>query len=97
MKVPVRMPDGQGSCIWQSSPDENDPRMEGAAWYFDGSILNGKWQALRATGFGIVVVSVEGDLLGFSRGTPPHRRTTAAAAEAWALQEVLAQFLSRRK
>ena len=91
MKVPVRMPDGQGSFIWQARPDENDPRMEGAVWYFDGSMLNGKWQALRATGFGIVVVSVEGDLLGFGRGTPPHWCTTAAAAEAWALQEVLAQ------
>ena len=37
------------------------------------------------------MVSVEGDLLGFGRGTPPHWCTTAAAAEAWALQEVLAQ------
>ena len=42
MKVSFRMPDGQGSFIWQARPDENDPRMAGAVWYFDGSMLDGK-------------------------------------------------------
>ena len=91
MKVPAKMHDVRGSFSWLTRPDENDPGMEAAVWYFDGSMLDGKWQALRATGFGIVVVSVSGDLMGFGRGTPPHWCTTAAAAEAWALQEVLAQ------
>jgi len=63
--------------------------MEEAVWYFDGSMLNGKWLPLRATGFGIAAVARDGQLLACGRGSPPHWCATAAAAEAWALLQVL--------
>ena len=58
-------------------------------WYFDGSLFDGRWKPFRATGFGIVVTTVDGHLIGFGRGTPPSWCRTAAAAEAWALHVVL--------
>jgi hypothetical protein len=54
-------------------------------------MLDGKVDLLRATGFGIAITSPGGDLLGTARGTPPQWCSTAAAAEAWALLEVLRQ------
>ena len=66
-----------------------DQRLDEAIWYFDGSLLYGKWPELRCTGFGIVVVAADGELLAYGAGAPPNWCTTAAAAEAWALQEVL--------
>jgi len=51
----------------------------------------GKYEVLRATGFGVAVVAPNGDLLGTGRGVPPQWCYTAAAAEAWALLEVLRQ------
>ena len=91
LKVPVSMPKLEGSFTWLVQPDKNNPNLKHAVWYFDGSMLNGRWQELRATGFGVVVVSSAGDLLGFGRGSPPHWCATAAAAEAWALQVVIGQ------
>ena len=64
------------------------PDSLGATWYFDGSMLHGKWVQYRTTGFAIVVVH-EGSLLGYGLGTPPHWCKTAAAAEAWALATVI--------
>ena len=52
-------------------------------------MFDGKVQLLRATGLGIAITSPEGDLLGTARGNPPQWCSTAAAAEAWALLEVL--------
>ena len=63
--------------------------MDAAIWYCDGSMLNGRWEPLRFTGFGIAVVSDTGDLLAYGLGWPPSWCDTAAAAEAWALQVVL--------
>ena len=56
---------------------------------FDGSLVDGKVVPLRATGFGIAIIAENGDLLAIARGAPPRWCTTAAAAEAWALLEVL--------
>ena len=53
-------------------------------------MLMGKWTQLRCTGFGVVVVSQSGALLGYGFGTPPSRITTAAAADLWAVDFVLA-------
>ena len=66
-------------------PTEHE-EIDDAAWYFDGSMINGKWRALRLTGFGVAVATPGpgGDLLGYGLGWPPTWVTTAAAAEAWA-------------
>jgi hypothetical protein len=85
---PIRQ---DGALHWQRQPDLNDPAVDEATWYFDGSMQEGKLEPLRATGFGLAVVSPNGDLLGAARGTPPQWCSTAAAAEAWALLEVLRQ------
>ena len=63
--------------------------MDEAIWYFDGSMLDGKWKPFRSIGFGIVVATREGDLLAYGQGSPPSWCKTAVAAEAWALQMVL--------
>ena len=64
--------------------------FNGATWYTDGSLVHGQWKPLRCTGFGIVVVASDGKLLGYGYGTPPTRIATAAAAELWAIDFVLA-------
>ena len=51
--------------------DPHDQRLLDAVWYCDGSMLNGRWKALRATGFGIAVVAISGDLLAYGLGCPP--------------------------
>ena len=43
-----------------------------------------------STGFGVVVTSRDGSILAYGSGAPPSWVCTAAAAEAWALQFVLA-------
>ena len=81
--------EADGTFQWIVPPTEDDPRHNNATWYCDGSMLSGKWQSLRATGFGIAVVSEQGDLLAYGLGWPPTWCSTAAAAEAWALHTVL--------
>jgi hypothetical protein len=49
----------------------------------------GNWMAFRATGFGVVVVSAKGKLIGYGFGSPPSRIATAAAAELWAIDFVI--------
>ena len=33
--------------------------------YCDGSLIDGKWSAIRCSGFGIAAVSIDGDLLAY--------------------------------
>jgi len=89
LKVPIMRPRLEGDLMWLLEPDFNDPRIDEAMWFFDGSMLNGKWLPLRSTGFGIAIVSRTGKLMACARGCPPHWCATAAAAEAWALLQVL--------
>jgi hypothetical protein len=89
VRVPAPVARHDGRFEWLRIPDLNDPAVDEATWYFDGSMLDGKVDLLRATGFGIAVTSPAGDLLGTARGNPPQWCSTAAAAEAWALLEVL--------
>jgi hypothetical protein len=91
VRVPAPVASQDGRFEWLRAPDLNDPAIDEATWYFDGSMFDGKVDLLRATGFGIAITSPGGDLLGTARGTPPHWCSTAAAAEAWALLEVLRQ------
>ncbi len=87
VKVPAPVRQQEGSFRWLRHPGATEDSK--ATWYFDGSMLNGRWKPLRATGFGIAIVAPDGSLLGYGYGTPPHWCRTAAAAEAWALQVVL--------
>jgi hypothetical protein len=83
----IRLPpmpfDDEGQFRWIVSPHAHH-ELDGAVWYFDGSMLMGKWRPLRVTGFGIAVVTPGGSLFGYGLGWPPSWCSTAAAAEAWA-------------
>lgn len=89
VRVPLPQARQDGWFHWLREPDCNNPAVNEATWYFDGSMQDGKYEVLRATGFGVAVVSPDGDLIGYGRGVPPQWCYTAAAAEAWALLEVL--------
>ncbi len=89
LRIPVQSLKPDGSFLWLLEPQFQHPDIDDAVWYFDGSMLNGRWVPLRATGFGIAIVAKGGKLLACGRGSPPHWCATAAAAEAWALQFVL--------
>jgi hypothetical protein len=81
----------EGSFTWIKEPSEH--LLDGSErWYFDGSAINAKWRELCSTGYGIVVTSRSGSLLGFGRGVPPRWIKTAPAAEAWALSQVLSMM-----
>jgi hypothetical protein len=43
----------------------------------------------RRTGFAVVIVGSQGNLVGFGHGRPPHWITSAAGAEAWAFSFVV--------
>jgi hypothetical protein len=88
LRVPAPPPQADGHFSWLVEPRQTE-ELSGATWYFDGSMIHGKWKSLRATGFGLVVVSKQGSLLGYGNGVPPHWCRTAASAEAWALQTVV--------
>ena len=87
LRLPAPPLQGDGRFGWLHDPGNNVP--DDARWYFDGSLLNGEWKTFRSTGFGIVVTSTDGELLGYGNGVPPHWCMTAASAEAWALRTVL--------
>ena len=89
LRLPAPPSQGEGTFVWRVDPLEK-PGLPEATWYFDGSLLHGKWREYRTTGFSICVVSKQGSLLGFGHGSPPHWCLTAAAAEAWALSVVVA-------
>ena len=85
--VPPWEPDG--SFSWVVPLPEHSTGSQDITWYCDGSLIDGKWAAIRCSGFGIAAVSNQGDLLAYGLGWPPSWCDTAAAAEAWALLEVL--------
>ena len=55
-----------------------------ASWFIDGSLFEGKRDFGRRTGFGVVVVSAQNDLLAYGRGLPPDWIRDAAGTEALA-------------
>ena len=60
-----------------------------AHWFIDGSLFEGGFKQFRCTGFAVVVVGRNGDLLAYGRGVPPGWIEDAAAAEAWAYQVIM--------
>ena len=73
---------------WLKQPAGDVP--DSATWYVDGSLLDGPSKVLSVTGYSIVVVAEDGQLLGCAHGAPPSWVTSAGAAEAYALYKVLA-------
>ena len=78
----------QGSYFrWMRQPPDPD-QAESSTWYIDGSLFDEAKRFARRTGFGVVVVSAQGSLLGFGLGVPPEWIVDAAGAELWALYTV---------
>jgi len=73
---------------WLKQPDGDIPSS--ATWYVDGSLLDGPSKVLSVTGYSIVVVGDDGQLIGCAHGAPPSWVASAGAAEAFALYKVLA-------
>jgi len=60
-----------------------------ATWYIDGSFFDAGHSWTGATGFGVVVISPDGDVCGMCHGAPPSWVTNAAGAEGWAMYTAL--------
>jgi len=60
-----------------------------ARWYIDGSCFDIRIPGHRATGFGILAVGEQGQVLAAAHGRPPEFVLNAPGAEAWALHIVL--------
>ena len=88
LRIPATPADDVGKFRWLVDPTVR-PRSHEGVWYFDGSMLHGRWRALRVTGMAVVVATPRGQLLGYGVGRPPTWVETAAAAEAWALATLL--------
>ena len=88
LRIPTPPADNVGKFKWIVDPTAR-PRAQEGVWYFDGSMLHGKWRPLRVTGMAVVVATPDGQLLGYGVGRPPSWVGTAAAAEAWALATLL--------
>ena len=91
LRLPAPPRSDDGYFKWIVKPATDNYESASVCWHFDGSMLNGRWKSLRSTGYGIVLTLANGQLLGYGYGSPPHWCRTAAAAEAWALHQVLAQ------
>ena len=85
LRLPAPKVPDQAGFRWLLAPPPDLCYAE-SVWTFDGSMLFGTWKPLRTVGFGIVVTTVDGELLAHGCGVPPQWCATAAAAEAWALR-----------
>ncbi len=82
-----RLPLQREKFIWLWQAGEHWP--EDTTWYIDGSMFCKEVLEYRTTGYSIVVHSKAQGLVAFGGGFPPAWCSTAAAAEAWALQTTL--------
>ena len=81
LRVRVPPPPEDESFSWTVQPNAGDD----AVWYIDGSLYDQPRQYARRVGFGIVVTTAGGELLGYGGGTPPGWVHDSAGAELWAL------------
>jgi hypothetical protein len=86
MRVQVPKPPCDETFQWLVEPPEN--KLSGARWFIDGSMFDEPRRFARRIGFGIVVTSCDGTLLGYGNGTPPNWIHDAAGAEVWAFYKV---------
>ena len=77
---------------WLLPPPDDLPA--GSRWFIDGSMFDEAKRFARRTGYGVVVVSAAGELLGFGAGEPPAFIVDAAGAELWAYYVVLSMNAS---
>ena len=89
-KLPAPTPREDGDFHWVVDPTAKLGAHTETIWYCDGSLVQGRWLPFRAAGFGVVVVTPCGQLLGFGFGSPPSQFATAASAELWAVSFALA-------
>ena len=73
---------------WIIEPKCDLAEAHGAVWYIDGSLHDQYKEFCKALGYGIVIVSSEGDLLGVACGRPSPWVIDAAGAELWAFYVV---------
>ena len=78
-----------GSFNWVVPLPDHLTGCSSITWYCDGSLVDGRWSAIRCSGFGLAAVTFEGDLVAYGLGWPPSWCDTAASAEAWAMLTVL--------
>jgi len=89
IRIKLTHPRPQGWFRWLLEPPECLP--DDVRWYVDGSMIDNFCRPMIRTGFGIAVVSAEGQLLAYAFGSPPAWAQTANAAEAWAFYQVCRQ------
>ena len=87
MKIRSPKPPEHEWFQWHKDPGDDIP--ENARWYIDGSLVHGKWEFARRTGFGVAIVDAAGKLIGFGAGAPPDWISDAAGAESWAFAKIL--------
>ena len=54
---------------WLRIPTDEERKQ--ARWFIDGSLFDEKRRLGRRTGFGLVLVTPDGNLVGYGYGTPP--------------------------
>ena len=86
LKVVVQPPPPTQPLTWIGPPPAC---MAGCTVYIDGSLRDPEWDCTRRLGSAVVVVSASGALLAIGWARPPPATPTAAAAEAFALAEIL--------
>ena len=88
---PHDRPPRDGTFTWVEDPSHHD--LSQATFYIDGSAFYAELGSYHTRcGFSIVVVTGEDRLLGAGRGVPPSFVNTSAAAELWALYQLLLNF-----
>jgi hypothetical protein len=86
--VPRPLPLQDPIIRWvRGSPDDIDNRTDA---YVDGSIKNAKWTPLCTAGAAIVIVNTQGHLIAAATIRLPSTVATAAEAELWAVDLLLA-------
>jgi hypothetical protein len=89
LKVAVPPFELDGSFSWIVPLPDHLTGCSSITWYCDGSLIDGKWRAIRCSGFGLAAVTSDGDLVAYGLGWPPSWCDTAASAEAWDMLTVL--------
>ena len=75
LRLPARQHSGEGTFQWLLEPSQHDSLAQDAVWYFDGSLLNGKWKAYRSSTAELLTstpkIFPNARLVGLRPSTPP--------------------------
>ena len=91
VNVNIQAPSEHGWFRWGMRPTDDGSRN--LRWYIDGSAVDGPSRYTTRLGFGIVVTTDVGQLVGYGYGSPPAWVHDAAGAEAWASPEKIRSYL----